>query len=76
MLGKTGKLYFNENEAARVLNVSVDQFRMLLKQHILDRADDVVNSSQTTFHASDVLLLRMFTKQGLQPPPTVFSPVP
>lgn len=65
MLGRTGKLYFTENEAARILGVSVDQFRTLLTQHIC-KAEDVSNSSQTTFHASDIVLLKMFVGQLAQ----------
>ncbi len=65
MLGRTGKLYFNENEAARILGISVDNFRTMLKQHILDREEDATNASQTTFHAADILLLKMFAKQTL-----------
>ena len=63
MLGRTGKLYFNENEAARILGISVDQFRTLLTKHICDKAEDVTNASQTTFHASDILVLKMFAGQ-------------
>lgn len=65
MLGRTGKLYFNENEAARILGVSVENFRTLLKQQILDRDEDATNASQTTFHAADILLLKMFSRQTL-----------
>jgi hypothetical protein len=67
MLGKTGKLFFNENEAARVMGISVDQFRVLLKQHILDRSDDIVHSPQTTYQKSDLVLLDMFARHGLRP---------
>jgi hypothetical protein len=71
MFGRTGKLYFTENEAARILGISVEQFRTLLTKHICDRAEDVVNASQTTFHASDIVLLKMFAGQiaQMQPPP-------
>ncbi len=63
MLGRTGKLYFTENEAARILGISVDQFRTLLTRHICDKAEDVINASQTTYHASDIVLLKMFVSQ-------------
>lgn len=63
MLGRTGKLYFTENEAARILGISVDQFRTLLTKHICDKAEDVINASQTTYHASDIVLLKMFVGQ-------------
>ncbi|MBK5294961.1 MAG: hypothetical protein JJE04_25205 [Acidobacteriia bacterium] len=56
---RTPKSYFSETEAARTLGISVEEFRTLLQRHIIDREEDLNNVSVTTFHASDVLLLRM-----------------
>ncbi|MBM3738874.1 MAG: hypothetical protein FJW39_24125 [Acidobacteria bacterium] len=67
-MGRTGKLYFNENEAARILGITVDKFRTLLKMHILDKAEDVSNSSQTTYHKSDLLILQLLASQHLARP--------
>ncbi len=53
------KSYFSETEAARSLGISVEEFRNLLQRHIVDREEDMNNVAVTTFHASDVLLLRM-----------------
>jgi hypothetical protein len=53
------KPYFNEMEAARHLGVSIDEFRVLVRRHIVEREEDLNNMPITTFHASDLLLLRM-----------------
>ncbi|MEP7363954.1 MAG: hypothetical protein ABI972_11915 [Acidobacteriota bacterium] len=55
------KPYFNEMEAARHLGVSIDEFRVLVRRHIIEREEDLNNMPITTFHASDLLLLRMLT---------------
>ncbi len=49
MASKT-KPYYTEIEAAKSLGVTVEEFR---------------NSGVTTFHASDLLILRMFTGRSL-----------
>jgi len=56
---KAAKTFFNEIEAARSLGVSVDEFRVLLKRHIIDRDEDMQNVAMTTFHPSDMLLLKL-----------------
>lgn len=55
------KPYFNEMEAARHLGISIDEFRVLVRRHIIEREEDLNNMPITTFHASDLLLLRMLT---------------
>jgi hypothetical protein len=55
------KAYFSEAEAARHLGVSIDEFRTLVRRHIVDREEDLNNVPITTFHASDLLLLRLLT---------------
>jgi hypothetical protein len=56
---KTAKAYYSENEAARSLGVTVPEFRNLVRRHIIERDEDMSNVELTTFHAADLLLLRM-----------------
>jgi hypothetical protein len=55
------KAYFSEAEAARHLGVSIEEFRTLVRRHIVVREEDLNNVPLTTFHASDLLLLRLLT---------------
>jgi hypothetical protein len=64
MASKT-KPYYSETEAARSLGVTIDEFRSLVHRYIIDRDEDMGNMPITTFHASDLLLIRMFTGRNL-----------
>lgn len=68
MASNLPKAYYSESEAARALGLSVDEFRSLLKRHIIDSDADLTNSSRTTFHASDVLVLRLLATRALSNP--------
>jgi len=68
MASNLPKPYYSESEAARALGLSVDEFRSLLKRHIIDSDADLSNSSRTTFHASDVLVLKLLATRALGPP--------
>ncbi|MBM3810633.1 MAG: hypothetical protein FJW20_03245 [Acidimicrobiia bacterium] len=61
MPARTPKSYFSETEAARSLGITVDEFRVLVKSHIVDRDEDMTNVPVTTYHASDLLVLRLLT---------------
>ena len=76
MASKPPKVYFSETEAARYLGVTLPDFRLLLQRHIIDREEDINNVSMTTFHASDLLLLRlvMSSQLSLAPPPQTGQP--
>ena len=69
VLGRTGKGYYTESEAARELGVSIDDFRSLVRRHILDAEEDAANLPITTYQPSDLLLLRLLVNG--QPVPTV-----
>jgi hypothetical protein len=56
------KAYYSEVEAARSLGVTISEFRDLVRRHIIDREEDMSNVEITTFHAADLLLLRMLAK--------------
>lgn len=56
---RPGKGYYTESEAARVLGVSIDTLRCLVRQHILAAEPEAeANLPMTTFQPSDLLLLR------------------
>lgn len=59
MANRLPKAYFSELEAARSLGISVEDFRTLVRRHITDREEDLSNVSVTTYHAADLLVLRL-----------------
>lgn len=69
MANKLPKAFYSEIEAARALGVTPQEFRALLRQHLGTIDAELDNSPQTTYHASDVLLLRMFVAGRLDVPP-------
>jgi hypothetical protein len=64
-LSKTGKSQYSETEAAEELGVSVEQLRVMIRSHVVDRDEDLNNVPVTTFQPSDLLILRLLT--GSQP---------
>ncbi len=61
MIPRPGKGYFNENEAAQVLGLSLEQFRAHVKRYIIDREEDLANLPLTTYQPSDLLLLQLLS---------------
>jgi hypothetical protein len=59
------KPYYSEIEAAKSLGVTVDEFRVLVRRYIVNQEEDMSNAPMTTYHAADLLLLRMFTGRPL-----------
>jgi hypothetical protein len=79
MASKLPKAFYSETEAARSLGVSPQEFRALLRQHLSASEAETDNSPQTTYHASDVLLLKMFVSGRLPvpaPKPKQVEPTP
>ena len=68
MASKPPKAYFTESEAARSLGITPEEFRTLLQRHIIDREEDLSNVGATTFHASDLLLLRLMMSKQIATP--------
>ena len=60
LAGKTNKTQYSEAEAARELGVSVEQLRSLIRSHVAESDDDLNNIPATSFHPSDLLLLKLF----------------
>lgn len=62
------KTQYSENEAARELGVSVEQLRALIRSHIVQTDEDLTNIDMASFHASDLLVLKMLSR-GMTPQP-------
>lgn len=62
-LSRTGKSQYSETEAAEELGVSVEQLRLMIRSHVVDRDEDLTNVPVTTFQPSDLLILRLLTRQ-------------
>ena len=52
---------YSETEAAEELGISVAQLRTMIRSHVVDRDEDLTNVPQTTFQASDLVILRLLT---------------
>ncbi len=69
LVSKPAKTQYSESEAARELGVSVEQLRTLIRSHIAETDEDLNNVSITSFHPSDLLLLKLLS--GLNGSPTL-----
>ncbi len=61
---RIGKLYYSEREAALELGISVDQLRLLLLNHIVERQEDLEHVRKAAFQASDLLILKHLSGLG------------
>ncbi|MBI5087132.1 MAG: hypothetical protein HZB13_21350 [Acidobacteria bacterium] len=55
---RPSKGYFNEHEAAHALGISLEEFRVLVRRHIVESEDELSNLPMTSFQPSDLLLLQ------------------
>jgi hypothetical protein len=60
------KSQFSETEAAEELGISVEQLRLIIRSHVIERDEDLTNVPATTFQASDLLILRLLA--GMRTP--------
>jgi len=67
VIGRCAKGYYTEAEAARELALSIDDFRALVRRHILDTEEDAANLPMTTYQPSDLLLLRLLVSGQAAP---------
>ena len=65
---KSIKPHYNQAEAARALDISVDQLRLLIRSHIAEKEADLRNLSRASFHPSDLLVLKILS--GIPTGPT------
>lgn len=59
---RTIKSQYTETEAAEELGVSVAQLRTMIRSHVVERDEDLNNVPVHTFHASDLVILRLLAK--------------
>ena len=60
------KSQYSEVEAAEELGITVTQLRQMIRHHVVDRDEDVSNVPQTSFHPSDLVILRVLASMALQ----------
>ncbi len=60
------KGYYNETEAARALGVTLDEFRALVRDHLLEDEEQMANLARMYFQASDLVVLRMLAARRLR----------
>ena len=60
---RIGKSQYSETEAAEELGVSIDQLRSMIRNHVVERDEDLTNVPVTTFQPSDLLILRLLTRK-------------
>ncbi len=56
---RASKSYYSESEAAEALGVSIDQFRSLVRTHIVHAEEEQHMIPSTTFQPSDLVILRL-----------------
>jgi hypothetical protein len=65
LLSKQNKTQYSEVEAARELGVTVEQLRVLIRSHIAQSDEDLNHIAATSFHPSDLLVLRILAGQNV-----------
>jgi hypothetical protein len=59
---RNNRSFYSENEAAEALGISVDRFRELVRTHIAQSDEEANNIGNTTYQASDLLVLKLLAK--------------
>jgi hypothetical protein len=59
LVNKSPKPQYSESEAAKELGLSVEELRTLIRSHIAETDEDLNNVSVTSFHPSDLLVLKL-----------------
>ena len=65
---KSAKTQYSEQEAANELGISLEELRRLIRSHIAESDEDLNNVSVTSFHPSDLLVLKLLS--GVKGDPT------
>ena len=68
ILATKSKTQYSEQDAAKELGVTVEELRSLIRSHIAETDEDLNNVSVTSFHPSDLLILKLLS--GLKGTPT------
>jgi hypothetical protein len=61
---KQNKTHYSEVEAAQELGVTVEQLRVLIRNHIAKSDEDLTHIAIATFHPSDLLVLKILAGQN------------
>ena len=61
-LTRPGKSHYSETEAAEELGISVAQLHTMIRSHVVERDEDLNNVPVTTFQPSDLLILRLLSR--------------
>jgi len=61
---KSAKTQYSEQEAAKELGLSIEEFRTLIKSHIVESEEDLNNVPVASFHPSDLLLLKLLSARS------------
>ena len=64
-VARATKSQYSETEAAEELGVSVEQFRTMIRSHVVEQDEDLNNVPVTTFQPSDLLILKLLS--GMPP---------
>ena len=59
---KLTRTHYSESEAAQALGITVDQLHALIREHIVEKEDDLKNLPRTSFHTSDLVVLRFLSR--------------
>jgi hypothetical protein len=63
---KSNQTQYSELEAAQELGVTVEQLRTLIRSHIAQTDEDLAHIAVASFHASDLLVLKILAGQQRQ----------
>ncbi|MCX7605141.1 MAG: hypothetical protein N2036_13770 [Bryobacteraceae bacterium] len=58
-IARPPKGYYNENEAAQALGVTLEEFRTLVRRHLLESDDDLASLPRMYYQPSDLVVLRL-----------------
>jgi hypothetical protein len=60
---KQNKTQYSEVEAAQELGLTVEQLRVLIRNHIAQSDEDLNHIAMASFHPSDLLVLKILAGQ-------------
>jgi hypothetical protein len=61
---KQNKTQYSEAEAAQELGLTVEQLRVLIRNHIAQSDEDLHHIAMASFHPSDLLVLKILAGQN------------
>jgi hypothetical protein len=62
---KQNKTQYSEVEAAQELGLTVEQLRVLIRNHIAQSDEDLHHIAMASFHPSDLLVLKILAGQSV-----------